>query len=65
MAADGWTAAQVNALSGFMAADPPWLDSQNSYSVWRGEVNWDLQQAGFSDQQVQQFDSWVGANPPS
>jgi hypothetical protein len=65
MAADGWTPAQVNALSGFIAAHSPWLDSQNSYYAWRGQINWELAQAGFSDQQVQQFDSWVAANPPS
>jgi len=51
-------------LSGFLAADSPWVDNQNGYAVWEGEINWHLQQGGFSDQQVQQFDSWVQANPP-
>ena len=63
MAANGWSNAQINALSGFLA-DSPRVDSQNSYAVWEGEINWDLQQGGFSDQQVQQFDSWVEANAP-
>ena len=64
MAANGWSNAQINALSGFLAADSPRVDSQNSYAVWEGEINWDLQQGGFSGQQVQQFDSWVEANAP-
>jgi len=64
MVADGWSNAQINAISGFLAADSPWLDSQNGYAVWEGEINWDLQQGGFSGQQVQQFDSWVEANAP-
>jgi hypothetical protein len=64
MAADGWTNAQINLLSGFLAADPPWVDSQNGYSVWAGEINWDLWAGGLSNQQLQQFDSWVQANPP-
>jgi hypothetical protein len=65
MAADGWSNAQINALSGFLSANSPWLGSQNNYAVWEGEINWDLQQSGFNGQQVQQFASWVQANPPS
>ena len=59
MVDDGWSNAQLNVLSGFLAADSPWVDNQNGYAVWEGEINWDLQQGGLSDQQVQQFDSWV------
>jgi hypothetical protein len=65
LAAHGFSGAQVSKINQYIAADPPHLDSQNSYWQWQGEINWYMQHGGFSTSQVQAVDGFTQSNPPS
>jgi hypothetical protein len=53
----------IDQLLGFITEDPPWVDSQGDYYVWKGEIDSDMHRANFSAQSVSQFDQFFIANP--
>ena len=53
----------IDQLLGFIAEDPPWVSRDGSYYVWKGEIEFDLHSANFSNQSVGQFDQFFIANP--
>ena len=53
----------IDQVLGFIAQDPPWVDREEGYYVWKGEIDSEMHRANFSDQSVSQFDHFFIANP--